>query len=430
MQPFFIFELQKNKERIVMKSAKVVLGACRLRPRKLLFMIGSVCLIVGLADFGYATPPIADCSTSTDVYERLKCRENGLYKQMEELNLHIQNDDVFYETVKGKKKEASADIKNRAKKANERSKKDHFKKQIKKVRKAGNDTCYFIELDNGSGNGDGVCDLEREDCAAEIDQTKKCEPNLKKDKPNQGQYVCAEKCEGAVAPSTEAEEAQEEIMAEELEKTYLIFEEQAQEMNENIENIDTQPQPVSTMTLLNENGDDGTECDLNPSTALISLEHSKYTSQVAFAVARGAEDVLLTVCGTSVLGNNTSFLCTIPEGLVALFAIANEGIDVAYNILKEGQNDKVTNCLIGKLNGIPTGGELEEGFAASQAAIKADTESIVSMHNTNIENKIKDSETTLSAQIENLKIVMDKHALEIKTLLNTPQGQRPSFPSK
>lgn len=274
--------------------------------------------------------------------------------------------------------------------------------------------------------------------------TKACDPKAKKDKPNQGVYVCAERCESESVPSTETEIEQEKIMAGELEKTYLVFEEQAKEMNENIENIEPPPTPVSTMSLLSVDSNDNEDtftCNLSPSTALIALEHSKYTSQVSFAVARGAEDVLLTVCGTSVLGNNTSFLCTIPEGLVALFAIANEGIDVAYNILKEVQNDKVTSCLIGKLDTIPTEGDLQKGFEASQAAIKADTFAIVDehernmkakidSHNSNIENKIKASEAALSTQIDNLKAALDNHALEIKTLLNSPQGQRPLFPIK
>ena len=429
-----------------MKHTIVELKSHQSGIRKLLFVLMFFCLLAGLA---HAAPPVEDCSVSTDVYERLKCRETGLYKQMEELNLHLQNDDVFAETVKGKKKDAAEDIKSRAQKANERSKKDHFKKQIKKARKAGNDSCYFIELDDGLGNDDGICDLDDDEiCAAETDINEKCDPRAKKDRPNQGVYVCAERCEGESVPSTDVEKEQEEVMAKELEKTYLVFEEQTKEMNENIEAIDSSSQPIARMSLLGASGDEGcggnvddTACNLSPSTALITLEHSKYTSQVAFSVARGAEDVLLTVCGTSIFGNNTSFLCTIPEGLVALFAIANEGIDVAYNILKEGQNDKVTNCLISKLNGIPTGGDLEEGFAASQAAIKADTQSIINTHeinmknkidkhNSNIETKIKTSETNLSTQIENLKVAMDKHALEIETLLNMPQGQRPTFPNK
>ena len=398
----------------------------------------STVIFLGITSLGWSAPEVKVCNQD-DVYDRLVCRQGGIVEQIGALDENIRNNTIFSKLEESELKSLKK-AKDRVFNGNDRTTKEHFKQLIKKARKSGKPTCYFVEY---SGNGDGICEPDLgESCAT--DSGGICDPKVKNPKKPD---VCQEICENESALSDENEDNLEQSIAEELEESYEVVEEQTKKMNETVEGVGDKQSLFATMTT-QANSD---SCDVipKPPKVLTDLWISKDVFKVSYVVASSAMDVGLVLCAQSVFGSNGMIACAVGVGVVGVLNVAYTSLDVAFEVAKDAYGDEVNKCIYDKIGGLPSSSDIK-----GELGLDTDTDipGLITEHETNVLDgiaehetyvggkitthdrhvmlEIKDTKENLTERIEELRVEMKNQLQEIRTLLKMPAGQRQNFPIK
>ena len=360
-----------------------------------------------------AEPPIKK-TCDGDVYERLQCRHGGVGEQIEFMGgiLSDEGGSLSGKLTDGQKGQAKSS-KMKAGRARVKIKGDNFKKLAKSEAKSNKNICHLVPLsDADDSDGDGICDWEQGDsnaeCAAiELDgngDLQACNPAKK----NKGKGKDGLECDQTCNPEeslTEDEEAEMQLEAQIMDEAYDSLETDMREMNEDLEDLNTELETSSVYNSFMAAADGCSDVPTIPPALALSASLLRQASVTAKGIAAQAGTGCEQTAVAAGFGGNGSTVCLVFETAAAIVELAYVTVD---EILKEmtGQLQTSTLACIQEMKG-----DMEAGF-----------EMLSNQHTAIMAN---DDENT--AEIMNRIQALRN---ELVQLLNTPQGQRPDFPKK
>lgn len=398
----------------------------------------AVIVIAGAPPAAMAAPPAkADCGSFTDAFERVKCRHDAVADQM-----GYTADTAFGHNTVMRGQAGLGRIKHidNSQARGQRGKRQNSMGVFKKLAKAevrGNRRAgHLVPLDDiaDDAEGDGICDFEQNNqnalCAAvELDdfgELQACNPNKKnkgKGKPGSDKFSGLE-CDLSFDPDNAAdptEAADMEQAAQEMEDTFGAVEDDLIEMNGHLDAINADTHAGSALLRSAAAG----SCDI-PSfggaanAAAISLRALAVGGRWAASVAgkAGGQTFVVLGAGGNVLG--TIAFLDIAAGLVEMsYIVADE---IAIN--QRSQVQAATNDCVAEV--VEEVGNLAEQVSALSGLMVA--QHVTTRDNANANAaaiKANDNANTAALQAR-----LDAAEAALSQLLNTPQGQRDSFPSQ
>ena len=378
--------------------------------------------IAGAPPAAIAAPSKKDCSDTTtypDAFARLKCRHDGVTDQLEYTADTAYGDDKpLGNRVKPSRLAHIGDSGQRGRRAKERNTKDVFKKiakdEVRGNRKAGH-LVPLTDFDDVAP-ADGICDYEQGDttaqCAAveldEFGELQACNPEKKnkgKGKPGSGKFAGLE-CDLSFDPEEAAnadEELEMEKAAEQLEATFSAVEDDMIEMNEHLDKLNANL-PVTAGFVRAAAAD---ACVLPQGTPGLSIAAAALRGLTA--AAQGASSIADSAGGQTVVvlgsgGNGRSF-ATIANTAAML-------LELSYITVDEIVSAETS--------------ELQAATMACVAQVAGQVAALqVEMTRQHGEIMANDDENTAAIQTR-----LNEVEAELSRLLNTPHGQRDSFPLK
>ncbi len=372
------------------------------------------CLVAGTAaDALAAPPPKGSCDSEPDAYAKLKCKHDNVAAQLEYMTNNVFAEgtllgDQLTEGQKGQMKSMNL----KAKRAKAKSSADEFKKLAKGAAKSNKNICRLVPLSASDDNG--ICEPEKGEKCAAIDRDadgnlQECNP-AKKNKGKgakggtgtTGGLECDQICDPAEAlTSDEATEMQAE--AEPMDTDYDALETELHTINTDLDNLNSNASsmkaaaPLLAVTA-------GT-CNIPETTPGLDLA-TGILRQVS-TTARGLAGMAGTSCKQTAValgfGGNGSIVCLVFETAASVLEIAYVTTDQILLVESGAVQSATLQCLKS------VQGDISTGF-------------------TNLYNQHAD----LKANDNNNRIMIMNRLEEIRSelvqLLNTPQGQRPSFP--
>ncbi len=396
-------------------------------------------VIAGAPPAATAAPPAkADCSSFADVFDRVKCRHDAVADQMA-----YTADEAFADgtVMRGRAgPERAKHIGNaraRGQQSKGRTTKAALKRQAKAEARGNRKAGHLVPLTAFDDvNDDGICDYEQGDtnaqCAAvELDQfgeLQACNPEKKnkgkgKGNPRGSGKFDGLECDLAFDPDNAVntdEAADMEQAAEQMEEAFDAVEDDMIEMNGHLDAINAEtPVGFSSLRAAAANGCDIPVFGPAATTAARVLRISAVT-------VRGVASVQDSVFSQTVVafgaGGNL-------RSSASFFDYAAAVVEVAYVIADEiatDQSNQVQAATSACVADVATQvGEVADQLAALQALMAAQHVQIQANDNANTAaTQANDNANTAALQAR-----LNEVEAELSRILNTPHGQRESFPA-
>jgi hypothetical protein len=403
-----------------------------------LLMLGTSTVILAESppDSPPSLPDKSTCDEFSDVYARLECRQKALAKQ-----LTYTSDTVFADNTKmhGYVKPARLkSIRNAKSKANRAVEKNDAKvlKRLAKSESRGHkdqDLGHLVPLGEfDDDDDDDICDYEQDNpnaqCAAiELlngEDLQVCNPEKKnkgkgkgKDKGGKLDGLECDRWFDSDEGTNETERADMEVIAMNLDESFIAMEDNLLEMNQRLKDVNDNPNPPvePARVFMGQQGENG-GCVI----PLINqhLANSVIALRVIHAAAEGLGALTDDSCDQSVVvlgtGGNTSLVCTIFSAATSVANLAYIAVDEADKV----QNGNVQAALVKCVQ--QTGDSIDEVKTAIydlQKQLKDYVE--ITIHKEH--EAIKDNDNLNTTTIVDND---DENTTEIIQVLNTPHGQR------
>jgi len=365
-----------------------------------------------------AAPPSKKTCTQADPFERLTCREEALADQVV-----YTSDTVFAEGTKLNQRTSPArlvhikDAKYKALRAKKKHTKETFKRQAKAEAQGNKKAGHLVPLTDSDDKipvgGDGICDYEQEDSAAkcaaiELDASgspQACNPEKKNKGKGKSKDPNLEglECDLSYDPEVAWTDSEEEDMnegAEQLDATYSATEDNLIEMNVHLDNVNETE--GSATVAITTNACVVPTVDPKLTQAVTAL---RYTYAIIFGAARISADWGSQTAVAFGMGGNARTVAVFVDAAALLANIAYITVDAIHNAESGAQQSAIMDCVN------QTAGDI----AALQAMIQREHGEIKANDNANRD--------TIMTKLEEARA-------EVVILLNTPLGQRPTFPAK
>ncbi len=368
-----------------------------------------------------AAPPFKKACTQADPFERLACRQGAIADQV-----GYTSDTAFAVGTKlhqHTNPARLAHIKNTkgiAQRATKKHTKETFMRQAKAEAQGNKKAGHLVPLtdldDTIPAGGDGICDYEQgrmdAKCAAiELDASgnlQVCNPEkMNKGKGKGGRNPNLEGLECDLSydseeASTASEAVDMEEAGEQLDATYSATEDNLIEMNEHLDNVNETVPVGSAPVVTAANGCVVPTVDPKLTEAVPIL---RIVYATLFGVARQMADVGgqdFVIFGA---GGNTRTIAIAFDTIAAVANLAYITVDEIHKTESGAVQGAIMDCVN------QTAGEI----ASLKALIQIEHYQIKANDNTNRD--------TIMTKLEEVRA-------EVVNLLNTPLGQRPSFPQK
>ena len=365
-----------------------------------------------------AAPPSKKACTQVDPFERLACRQGAIADQV-----GYTSDTAFAVGTKLHQHTNPARLahignaKGIAQRATKKHTKETFMRQAKAEAQGNKKGGHLVPLtDLDDTNGDGICDYEQgrvdAKCAAiELDASgnlQECNPGkMNKGKGKGGKNPNLEGLECDLSydseeawTDSEAEDMNE--AAEQLDATYSATEDNLIEMNEHLDNVN-ETVPVGSATVVTAaNGCVVPTVDpkLTAAVPILRIVHA-----TLFGVARQMADVGgqdFVIFGA---GGNTRTIAIAFDTIAAVANLAYITVDEIHKTESGAVQGAIMDCVN------QTAGEI--------ASLKA----LIQLEHGQIKANDNANRDTIMTKLEEIRA-------EVVNLLNTPLGQRPTFPEK
>lgn len=398
-------------------------------------LVAAAVTIAGVPPAAMAAPPAkSDCAVFADVFDRVKCRHDAVADQ-----LAYTSDEAFAPGTVMHDRATPGRVKhvNNARARGQRAKGQTGKAALKRLVKAdvrGNRKAgHLVPLTAFDDvNGDGICDFEQGDanaqCAAvELDEfgdLQACNPDKKnkgKGRPGSGKFAGLE-CDLSFDPENAAgatEAADMDQAGQEMEEAFSAMEDDLIEMNEHLDNVNAET-PAALTSRLAQASDDCNIPVFGPAATDAAI-----VLRVLTAAAQGTASVVRSNTSQTfvVFGNGGNL-----RSAASVFDYAAVVVELAYIVADEIARDQAAQvqaataaCVTDVAAQV---GEVADQLAALQALMAAQHAAIQANDNANTAaTQANDNANTAALQAR-----LNEVEAELSRILNTPHGQRVSFP--
>ncbi|WP_224982880.1 hypothetical protein [Geomonas agri] len=380
-------------------------------------------LVITSHTAAWASPPATASCDQTDIYDRLKCKHDGVANQIEFMTGLFQEGSLLGDKLTAGQREHLKGVKMNTGRSKIKNGASEFKKLAKTGAKSNKNACYRVPLSaQDDQNNDGVCDYDQgtlsAKCAAiDLDSNgnkQACNPLKKNKGKGQDGLECDQIC-NADDGVTDAERQDMQAEAEPMEQAYGALEGELHKVNGDLEELNAvAPQALFSMSAQTVSAG----CDTPVSTPGLDIA-SGVMRQVS-VTARGLAGMAGASCKQTAValgfGGNGAIVCLAFETAASVLEIAYTTVD---EILKSEQGALQTSTLSCLQH---TAGSIDSGFATLYTQ-HADIQRNDNNNATSIKNNSDANTAALMERINQLRN-------ELVTILNTPQGQRAQFPVK
>jgi hypothetical protein len=412
-------------------------GALEMCPKRVRSVLGLACalavasgaLSLGAVSHGWAAPPAKrDCGSpglpgqDSDVYARLKCKQEGLVLQLEHMvDSNLTQGAIGLELTDRQKKMMRSE-RSKAKLLDRQVGAGAFKSVSKGIRKGNRKSCGLVPLDGHDLNLNGLCEPDLgEACAAEEDLTLECNPKLNRPNPGKNGLVCAQVCEAEAALSDDEEEEDVQEVAQDLEATYDAMEDGLTEMNETLEDVNIILENDTAAFRLSS----GPCADIEPLPPGLAESNVvlRHTAGILVSVARvtaawSRQTIVAVVLGNGG-GGNSSGLGSIPATVAGVAQEASLIVDDIVSARRRKLQDQTFACLQKAIDDIKAvGGKVDAATTLIETKLDRNQQETI------------DTRDALSGQMEQVRAELAAKLEEAILLLNTPHGLRPGVASR
>lgn len=386
------------------------------------FVLTSV-LVIGLDTAAWASPPATASCDQTDVYEKLKCKHDGVASQIEFMTGLFQEGTLLGDKLTTGQRGQMKGMKMKTGRSKNKNGASDFKKLAKSEAKSNKSACYRVPLTaQDDANNDGVCDYDQGNsnakCAAiDLDDNndkQACNPLKKNKGKGQDGLECDQICNADEAV-TDSERLEMEAEAAPMDQAYGALEGELHKVNGDLEELNA-ASPQALVSLAAQTVPSG--CEAPATTPGLDLA-AGILRQVS-VTARGLAGMSGTGCEQTAValgfGGNGSVVCLVFETAASILEIAYTTVDEILKSEEGALQSSTLSCLQ------KTAGSIDSGFTtlyAQHAEIKRNDDNNAS----SIKNNSNANTAALMERINQLRN-------ELVTILSTPQGQRTQFPVK
>lgn len=380
-------------------------------------------LVTSMRSLAWATPPTKASCDQTDIYERLKCKHDGVASQIEFMTGLFDEGTLLGDKLTTGQRGQMRGMKMKTDRSKNKNGAKDFKKLAKSEAKSNKNACYRVPLTaQDDVNNDGVCDYDQGDsnarCAAidlDDDNSKQaCNPLKKNKGKGQDGLECDQICNADEAV-TDAERLEMEAEAAPMDQAYGSLEGELHKVNGDLEELNA-ASPQALVSLSAQTVPSG--CEAPATTPGLDLA-AGILRQVS-VTARGLAGMSGTGCEQTAValgfGGNGSVVCLVFETAASILEIAYTTVDEILKTEESALQSSTLSCLQ------KTAGSIDSGFATlytQHADIKRNDDNNAA----SIKNNSNANTAAIMERINQLRN-------ELVTILSTPQGQRVQFPVK
>ncbi|WP_136513809.1 hypothetical protein [Geomonas edaphica] len=381
-------------------------------------------LLIGLNAVAWASPPAAASCDQADVYEKLKCKHDGVASQIEFMTGLFQEGTLLGDKLTTGQRGQMKGMKMKTDRSKNKNGASDFKKLAKSEAKSNKGVCYRVPLTAQDDliNNDGICDYDQGNsnakCAAiDLDgnnNKQACNPLKKNKGKGQDGLECDQICNADEAV-TDAERLEMEAEAAPMDQAYGSLEGELHKVNGDLEELNA-ASPQALVSLSAQTVPSG--CEAPATTPGLDLA-AGILRQVS-VTARGLAGMSGTGCEQTAValgfGGNGSVVCLVFETAASILEIAYTTVDEILKSEESALQSSTLSCLQ------KTAGSIDSGFTtlyAQHADIKHNDDNNALL----IKNNNNANTAALMERINQLRN-------ELVTILSTPQGQRTQFPVK